>query len=116
MTKFDKSLFNYHGGYLTYGPERKFVARFKYRGSDRASFQSFLIKNFTVEEYFTLRETPDPANSVGNSYAPLTILEQKGYVLPHIRKQLVARGYPVTPAGFRQMVRDDIAARAQKVA
>ncbi len=30
MTKFDKSKFSYHGGYLMYGD--KFVARFKHRG------------------------------------------------------------------------------------
>ena len=88
MTKFNKESFDYFGGYLTYGPDRKFVARFKYRKTDRASFQAFLIKNFTVEEYFALRETPNPDNCLGNPYAPLEILEMKGYVLPHIKKWL----------------------------
>jgi len=37
---------------------------------------------------------------------PLAILESKGYVLPHIRQDLEAKGYPVTPDGFRQMIRD----------
>jgi hypothetical protein len=67
--KFDKTKFSYSGKYLTY--EGKFVARFKYAGMLMAPFKRFLIKNFTVEEYFArlanLRETP------------MGILESKGY-------------------------------------
>ena len=50
MTKFDKSKFSYHGGYLMYGD--KFIARFKYAGPfTKAVFLKQLIKNHTVEEY-----------------------------------------------------------------
>lgn len=72
MTKFDKSKFNYHGGYLTY--DGKFVARFKYRSSPikMGPFKSFLIKNFTVEEYFGIYNE-------GRGPAPLQILEAKGF-------------------------------------
>jgi hypothetical protein len=103
MTNFVKDQFDCHGGYLTYGPDRKFVARFKYRASDRTGFQAFLIKHFTVEEYFAAR---------AQQIAPLTILEGKGYVLPHIRKLLRERNMPETPEGMREMVRQDMAARA----
>lgn len=84
MTKFEKSQFNYHGGYLTYGPDRKFVARFKHVAGNRAGFTKFLIKHFTVEEYFAARE----ANVNDGSNAPACILEAKGYVSAHILKWL----------------------------
>lgn len=67
MTKFDKSKFSYHGGYLTY--EGRFVARFKYSGPfTKAVFLKQLIKNHTVEEYFHKLEI--------DHVAPLRILEQ----------------------------------------
>lgn len=56
MTAFAKTNFEYHGGYLHYntGTERKFVARFKHRGPvTKAKFQAALIKNYSVEEYFS---------------------------------------------------------------
>ena len=56
MTAFEKSNFEYHGGYLHYntGAERKFVARFKHRGPvTKAKFIKTLIKHYTVEEYFS---------------------------------------------------------------
>jgi len=56
MTAFAKTNFEYHGGYLHYntGTERKFVARFKYRGPvTKAKFQATLIKHYSVEEYFS---------------------------------------------------------------
>jgi len=46
-----KDLFSYHGGYLTY--DRKFVARFKY-GKGYGEFKRFLVKHFTPSEYFNL--------------------------------------------------------------
>ena len=53
MTKFDKTQFDYHGGYLTYGNARAFVARFKYKGPfTKSVFLKELIKNHTVESYF----------------------------------------------------------------
>ncbi len=72
MTKFDKSKFSYHGGYLMYdvGNGDKFVARFKHRGPvTKAVFLKQLIKNHTVEEY--LRK-----NANGMGIAPLTILKE----------------------------------------
>jgi len=98
MTKFDKSKFT-SGEYAMY--EGKFVARFK-RGS-RASFINFLVKNFTVEEYFQKLE--------GEKLAPLPILESKGYLLPHIKKHLKEGGYEVSRAGLDKMIQDRITAR-----
>ena len=67
MTKFDKSKFSYHGGYLMYGD--RFVARFKYAGAfTKAVFLKQLLKNHTVEEYFHKYEI--------DHVAPLRILEQ----------------------------------------
>ena len=66
MTKFDKSKFSYHGGYLMYGD--KFVARFKHRGPvTKGIFLKQLVKNHTVEEYFRKNEV--------ERIAPLTILK-----------------------------------------
>lgn len=71
--KFDRALFNYHGGYLTYGSsyhEARFVARFKWKGLvTKAKFVSLLVKNFTVEEYFARQDA---------GLAPLQILREKG--------------------------------------
>ena len=57
MTAFAKTNFEYHGGYLHYNTEageRKFVARFKHRGPvTKAKFLKTLIKNYSVEEYFS---------------------------------------------------------------
>lgn len=67
MTKFDKSKFSYHGGYLMYGD--RFVARFKYAGPfTKAVFLKQLLKNHTVEEYFHKLEI--------DHVAPLRVLEQ----------------------------------------
>ena len=71
MTHFNKANFNFHGGYLTYGTEERFVARFKHDASKRNKFINFLTKNFTVEEYFFLLEDKD--------VSPLKILNAKGY-------------------------------------
>ena len=97
MTKFTKEGFDLHGGYLTYGPDRRFVARFKYRASDAGTFRTFLIKNFTVEEYFA-------AYDDGRGTPPLKILEAKGYILPHIRKWLKEKGYPLNQEGYRRLM------------
>lgn len=69
---FDRSEFQYHGGYLTYGPKRKFIARFKRRGPvGKADFVRLLTKYYTTEMYF---------NSLENNLAPLQILMNDGYV------------------------------------
>ena len=103
MTKFINKEFNYDGMYLTYGADRRFVARFKYGGM--VAFKKFLRENFTVEEYFDLLEGRA-------SCAPVQILETKGYVSPNVAKILKQRGYPMTPEGRSQMIRDDIDRRA----
>jgi hypothetical protein len=98
MTQFDKTKFNYHGGYLTYEgdyqgrpvykagknvhPSRVglgidlFVARFKYVFFQGA-FKNFLVKNFTVEEFATRYK---------NGESPLTMLESKGFMTPQAKK------------------------------
>lgn len=89
--KFEKSLFCWDGLYLTYGSERKFVARFK-RASDKSGFLTFLIKNFSVEEYF-LKLADQP---------PVKVLEEKGYISATVKKVLVSMGYRPTIEGKQQ--------------
>ena len=120
MTKFVKERFRKDGAYLMYRLDEsssyyepsekyhgKFVARFKYQRSAAGTFQTFLIKNFTVEEYF---------DRMAAGEAPLTILESKGYILPHIKKWLKEGGYPVTREGYNQYLNDTIAQSAARFA
>lgn len=100
MTKFVKENFSNSGGYVTYNG--KFVARFKYAKSGAGSFITFLIKNFTVEEYF---------DRMAAGEAPLKIVEDKGYLLPHIKTWLKRDGYEVSKAGFDKYIQDRIDAR-----
>jgi hypothetical protein len=52
--KFERSQFNYHGGYLTYGSDNRFVARFKYRGMVKKSdYVRLLCKYYDTESYFS---------------------------------------------------------------
>ena len=92
MTAFQKNLFNNDHGWVTYGPDRKFVARFKYAPRPVGTFINFLIKNFSMEEYF---------GRLDKGESPLPILESKGYVMPHIKKWLKEAGLPPTQAGYR---------------
>jgi hypothetical protein len=72
IMKFQKDLFQYHGGYLTYGPKNKFIARFKHRGPvGKADFVRLLTKYYTTEMYFS---------SLENNLAPLQILMNDGFV------------------------------------
>lgn len=93
MTQFIKDQFQIDGPYVSYNG--KFIARFKYQAAAKGSFITFLIKNFTVEEYFA-------AIDVGS--APLTVAESKGYLLPHIKKWLKVAGLPITQAGYKIFV------------
>lgn len=70
MTKFDKALINKDGEYITYGPDRKFIARFKYsRGPfTKAKFIKELIANHDVDDYF---------NAIDFGFAPIAILRDK---------------------------------------
>lgn len=85
---FNKRDLYWDGMYLTWGVNRKFVARFK-RASDKAGFVSFLVKRFEVQEYFKALETS----------APLTVLESKGYVSATVKKLLKRHGYAPTAEG-----------------
>jgi hypothetical protein len=103
MTKFQREKFSVSRGYIeyyVYGVGYKFVARFKYRTGDAGPFITFLIKNFTVEEYFSRYEAGEH---------PLPILESKGFILPHIKKWLKIGGYPVTREGYQQYLADETA-------
>lgn len=95
-TPFNKDLFHYFGGYLTY--QDRFVARFKYRNGSK-SYISFLVKHFTVEEYF---------NRLDNKEAPLTILQSKGYVQPHVKRMLKEAGYQPTVEGFDAYIKAQV--------
>lgn len=119
--KFIREDFEYHGGYLMYlgdcgehndfygedahptrvGKRRdKFVARFKYAStSSKGPWITFMIKNFTVEEYFGRLDAGE---------TPLGILESKGFILSHVKKMLKRGGYPVTQEGLTQMIKDDM--------
>lgn len=112
-TPFTKTNLIKSGDYLHYVPpgcgvyskDSKFVARFKYGRGGMATFATCLRKNFTVEEYFARMDAGE---------APLPIAESKGYMLPHIKKWLKRDGYPVTQAGYDQMINDQIAKRAAR--
>lgn len=66
MSKFNKSLINKDGEYVTYGTDRKFIARFKHKGPfTKAKFIKELIANHSVEGYFAEIEA---------GKAPITIL------------------------------------------
>lgn len=109
MTMFIKDRFNgtEYVSYVFPDGAVKFVARFKYAKSSRPSFLTFLTKNFTVEEYFARLEKGE---------SPLDIARSKGFIQPHIKKLLKAQGYPVTPAGFEQLVQDNVAKTLQRLA
>ena len=89
MTNFKKENFKFDGMYLTY--ESNVVARFKYQHKAWKNFVNFLVKNFTVEEYFGRLKCE----------SPLEIMESKGYLLPHVKKMLKSSGYPITVEGFK---------------
>ena len=67
--KFERSGFEYHGGYLTY--QGNFIARFKYRGAvKKGEYIKILCKHYTLEDWVEkLKSNP-----------PLTILQNDGYV------------------------------------
>mgnify|MGYP003652185520 CR=1 FL=1 len=101
MTAFIKTEFS-GSEYINYGG--KFVARFKRGG--KASFLSFLTKNFSVEEYFGRLDAGE---------SPLKILESKGYLLPHIKKYLKQNGYEVSKVGFDKYIQEQVALNRAKI-
>jgi hypothetical protein len=53
MSRFVNAQINKRGEYVTYGADRKFIARFKHRGPiTKAKFLRELVANHTVESYF----------------------------------------------------------------
>jgi hypothetical protein len=68
---------------------RQFVARFKNRG-DRAAFQTFLMNNYSQEEYF---------GKLAARVAPAKILEEKGYISTGVKQLLKRLGYTPDLAG-----------------
>jgi hypothetical protein len=65
--KFQKELFNSHGGYLTYGSERKFIARFKHRGGPKkADYIRLLTKYYTQEGWFEKAKESAPGQILMN--------------------------------------------------
>lgn len=85
MTTFDKTKFKYDGLFLMY--DNAFVARFKRGGMSH--FKSFLIENFSVEEYFQSMEKS----------TPMQALEAKGYVSTNLKTLLKSNGFPPTQDG-----------------
>ena len=69
-TKFEKSVFT-KGEYVTYNG--RFIARFKWNRRDVGPFITFLVNNFSQEEYFELLD---------EQVSPLVALKLKGYVSP----------------------------------
>ena len=83
MKTFTRKNFSFFGGYLCHHNDgilhcrsSQFVARFKYGKGTKASFLTFLIKNFTQEEYFS---------GLANGETPLGMLQAKGYA-PRTRR------------------------------
>lgn len=101
MTKFIKDNFYINGMYVDYNIDgkSKFVARFKHQPRSKHTFITFLVKNFTVEEYFTRMDAGE---------APLTIAMSKGYLPPHFKKLMKTLGYPLTLAGYEQLITTQI--------
>ena len=109
MTSFKRENFDYFGGYLNYrtvtdySVAPTFIARFKYASvSSKGTWITFMIKNFTVEEY---------VERMDNGESPLAIMQSKGFIHSHVKKILKKAGYPQTLAGQDQMIDDQIAAR-----
>lgn len=91
--QFERARFSYFGSVLTYAmPDgtSQFICRFKHDPKSRPSFVTFLIKNFTVEEYIERLEV--------RGEAPFPIANSKGYVSHNQKK---AAQYRTLAAAFR---------------
>jgi len=97
MTQFTKTNLTKFGDTVSYfdGEKSHFVARSKYKSGSLGGMITFLIKNFTAEEYL--------GRLVAGEY-PLPIMESKGYIQPHIKKWLKEAGLPVTREGYQTFV------------
>ncbi|WP_027545313.1 hypothetical protein [Bradyrhizobium sp. WSM2254] len=101
MTAFDISRIEIAAGYVSY--ERRFVAKFKYRPEDAPDFVSFLVANFAVEEFFGRIDAGESVDAIA---------ESKGYLSPHVRRELEEAGLPATLAGRDEHRRLQAEARA----
>ena len=104
-TAFTKENLLRDGAYITYAPNGRrwdeanlFVARFK-RTRGAGTFMTHLRRNWTVEDYFARRTAGE---------TPLAIVKTTGYLLPHIKKMLKERGFPVTHEGFTALIAADV--------
>lgn len=105
---FKKENFNYDGMYLTYNltsdqhyGNNEFVARFKYV-KFAGSFKSFLIKNFTTDEYFSRYKAGE---------SPLDILESKGFVTPQAKKLCKKHNMVASKENYMKCIRAEMANR-----
>jgi hypothetical protein len=71
---------------VTYGPDRRFIGRFKYANATLCAehFVEFLVENFEVEEYFGL---------LAGGMAPATALETKGFIDYNTRQAMIRGGH-----------------------
>jgi hypothetical protein len=113
MTKFVKEHFSFSGPYVHY--DGKFIARFKYNHGASRTYATFLVKHFTVEEFFALQEAHEAAQRSGEAHKPgyeggtYKTAENRGYLMPHIKRWLRDAGYEVSQAGYKQMIADQVA-------
>jgi hypothetical protein len=73
MEKFNREQFDIDGAWVSYdlnNGKNDFIARFKYNKSLQGRFVTFLKNNFTVSEYFNLRET---------GMSPIAVLRTKDF-------------------------------------
>ena len=103
---FKKENFNYDGMYLTYNlhpnqhyGNNEFVARFKYV-KFAGAFKSFLIKNFTTDEYFGRYKAGE---------SPLDILESKGFVTPQAKKLCKKHNMVPSKENFMKCIKIEMA-------
>ena len=106
MTQFVKEKFIFSGAYLYY--EDRFIARFKYQAAACKTYATFLIKHFTVEEFFAIADAHEAAQRDGSAYksgyggGPYKVAEARGYLMPHIKKWLRDGGYEVNRSGYEK--------------
>jgi hypothetical protein len=77
--KFERSQFNYHGGYLTYGQDNRFVARFKRRGVvTKSDYVRLLCKYYNTDSYFNRVKTEAPGQILMNDgYISYDLINKK---------------------------------------
>ena len=112
MTNFVKEDFHWDGMYLMYRGDvgefqqyyekvredgsrvkrDRFVARFKYGSKPWKTWVNFLVKHFSVEDYFGRYDAGE---------SPLDIMRSKGFISPAEKKKLKAAGFAPTKLGMQ---------------